>query len=378
MRSGMHTIISFATIGLFMASTAVAQTYEDNLTAGEATTDQNHLNVPFVKPENWKTPFTTPGNWPIFENRGPLDRSPADKTSKVLVMGSGDPTPNPFRFGPALAVIVNGYPYFVDCGEGWWRAVAKSVLSQDGVDLASVFALKNLKYMFLTHLHEDHTVGLPSFISNPYKFGPGGDKKIYGPPGVDDMIAHINAAYKIDRNEMFQGSIGQHADGSTAVGVPVWPQTGVDGRRIFEDDNVIVEAFPSGHGFLEHTFAYRFTTKPDGRILAFGGDGHYSEGLAAAAKGADLLFVEGITRGNIKFATWGGATEEEKVKTIGAYHMFPKDMVRVQRESGVNGIVMVHVQNYNDPKNFNRTGVRDEMREAGVKNVLAAQDGDLY
>ncbi len=146
-------------------SVSVAQTYEENLAKGAATTEQNHLNVPFVKPENWKTPYTTPGNWPVFENRGPIDRSPQNSLSKVVVMGTGDPTPNPYRYGPALAVIVNGYPYFVDCGEGWWRALVHSVLAQGSVDLASVFALPNLKYMFLTHLHEDHTVGLPSFIN---------------------------------------------------------------------------------------------------------------------------------------------------------------------------------------------------------------------
>ncbi len=362
----------------FLPPAAAAQTWEENLEKGAATTEQNFLNVPFVKPENWKTPYTGPGYWPIYENRGPIDRSPQDKPSKVLVMGSGDPTPNPYRFGPASAVIVNGYPYFVDCGDGWWRAVGKSVQSQAAIDLASVFQLSNLKYMFLTHLHEDHTVGLPSFISNPYKFGPGADKKIYGPEGVDAMIGHINAAWHIDRNEMAQGSTIQKADGSTATGVPVWPHTDVKGRIILEDDNVVVEAFPTKHGFLEHTYAYRFTTKPDGRVLVFGGDGHYSEGLVAAAKGADVLFIESITRKNIMAAPWGGTTEEEKVKTIGAYHMFPDDMKRVQEESGVKGIVMIHVQNYNTPENFDRLGVLQEMRDAGVTNILLAQDGDLY
>ena len=310
----MKSILAGTALLIVLSADAIAQSYEENLALGAVTTEHNHLNVPFVKPENWKTPYTTPGNWPIFENRGPLDRSPANKPSKVLVMGSGDPTPNPYRFGPASAVIVNGYPYFVDCGEGWWRALSKSVLSQGALDLASIFELTNLKYMFLTHLHEDHTVGLPSFISNPYKFGPGSDKKVYGPAGVDAMMGHINAAYTIDRNEMFQGSIGQKADGSTAVGIPVWPSTGLEGRRIFEDDNVKVEAFPSGHGFLQHTYAYRFTTKPDNRVLVFGGDDHYSEGLAAAAKDADILFIEGITEEKIEYATWGGKTKEEKVE----------------------------------------------------------------
>jgi ribonuclease BN (tRNA processing enzyme) len=373
------TLLTLALVGL--ATAATAQTWEENLAAGAATTEKNHLNVPFNTITNMKTAYSQPGNWPIFENRGPIDRSPKDKPSKVLVMGSGDPNPNPYRRGPALAVIVNDYPYFIDAGEGWWRAVGYSVQSQSAIDLASIMNLQNLKYMFLTHLHEDHTVGLPSFISNPYKFSGnlgGVDKKVYGPEGVDKMMAHINSAWRIDRNEMAQGSIMAKFDGATAVGIPVWPQMDVNGRKIFEDDNVVVEAFPTGHGFLKHTNAYRFTTKPDNRVLVFGGDGHYSEGLANAAKDADILFVEGITRKNIKHAPWGGQTEEEKVKVIGAYHMFPSDMKKLQKKSGVKNIVMVHVQNYDTPEKFDRLTVLNEMIDEGVTNILQAADGDLY
>lgn len=211
------TVVGGMVLGSY--SGALAQTYEEKLAQGAATTKQNFLNVPFAKPKNWKTPYGNPDYWPTNYPRGPIDRSPKDKSSKVITLGTGDPAPNPYRFGPAHAVIANGVPYFVDAGEGWWRAVGKSVLSQGAMDLASVFDLQNLKYMFLTHLHEDHTVGLPSFISNPYKFGPGPDKKIYGPSGIDDMIAHINAAWKLDRNEMFQGSTTQHADGRRCAGL---------------------------------------------------------------------------------------------------------------------------------------------------------------
>ena len=242
-------------------------------------------------------------------------------------------------------------------------------------------SLTNLKYMFLTHLHEDHTVGLPSFISNPFKFGQNlgaADKKVYGPEGVDEMMANINAGWRIDRNEMAQGSKVQKLDGGTAFGIPVWPETDVNGRKIFEDDNVLVQAFPTKHGFLEHTYAYRFTTKPDNRVLVFGGDGHYSEGLANAAKDADILFIEGITRKNIMSAPWGGVTLEQKLKIIGAYHMFPSDMKKLQKKSGVKNIVMMHVQNYNTPEKYERLGVLQEMIDEGVTNILQASDGDLY
>ena len=47
--------------------------------------------------------------------------SPSEHT-KVVILGSGTPLPEPHRRGPAVAVIVNGRPYIVDAGEGIWRA----------------------------------------------------------------------------------------------------------------------------------------------------------------------------------------------------------------------------------------------------------------
>ena len=58
--------------------------------------------------------------------------------------------------------------------------------------------------------------------------------------------------------------------------------------------------------------------------------------------------------------------------------MFPSDMEKVQKESGAKTIVMVHEQNFNAPENFSRTGLRDEMRDAGVKNIYSAIDGDMF
>ena len=58
--------------------------------------------------------------------------------------------------------------------------------------------------------------------------------------------------------------------------------------------------------------------------------------------------------------------------------MFPERLKRVYKESGVKNIVMVHVQNYNSPENFARLDVLNEMIDAGIKNIVLAQDGDLY
>ena len=76
-------------------------------------------------------------------------------------------------------------------------------------------------------------------------------------------------------------------------------------------------------------------------------------------------------------APWGGKTLEQKLKIIGAYHMFPSGIKKFQKKSGVKNIVM-HVQNYNTLEKYERLGVLQEMSDEGVTNILQAEDGDLY
>jgi len=322
-------------------------------------------------PPNKLSMYNAPESWPEQFDRNPVNLAPKDGASKVLVIGSGLPTPNAFRTGPSLAVIVNGYPYFVDAGEAVWRGIGQAVVMH-GDWLNEVFALPNLKHLFLTHLHEDHTVGIPTWILSPYKFGSQTDKEIYGPKGVGKMIDHILKAWTIDTTEMQEGSLHAPAAGSRANTHDL-----TEAGQIFKDDNVTVEAFRTKHGALKYTFAYRFTT-PD-RVLVFGGDGHYSPGLVEAAKDADILFIESCTLEYLKYATWGGETLEEKEKQIGAYHMFPKDLVRVKNESGVKEIVLIHEQNYAPPDEYKSTGLMEEIKAAGLKGPIHSSiDGDIY
>ena len=351
--------------------------YQENLKLGAGTTKQNYLNDPFKRPTIITPGITAAETWPIHYNRAPLDRSPKDKSSKIVTLGTGTPMANTYRFGPANALIVNGYPYFVDCGEGWFRAINRSILTQKNYDLSKVFVLKNFKYMFLTHLHEDHTVGLPSFILGPYKWGATSERIIYGPKGTFDMITNIEKAWTQDVQEMVQGSTHTSPEGGTAMGADIDPAVEFPGA-IYEDDNVKVEAFRTSHGALRYTYAYRFTTKPDNRVIVFGGDGHYSKGLVEATKGADVLVIEGFTWKNLKDAPWGGDDVKQKAQEVSPYHMFPQQLKLIQDETGVKEIVMTHEQNYSKPDNFDRLGLLKEMQAAGVKNIYSAMDGDLY
>lgn len=330
-----------------------------------------YLNDPFTRP-GIITPYTLPEAWPVHLDRNPHDLSPSGARTRLVVLGTGMPLPNPYRSGPAYAVVANDQPYLVDAGEGIWRALAKAALIH-GDDINRALAPVKLNYLFVTHLHEDHTVGIPSLILNPFKLNIPAPKAIYGPEGIDEMVEHILAAWKIDiAAELSDGydPIGAQATGHN-IDVD---QQGV----VHKDDNVTVEAFRTIHGPLKDTFAYRFTTAD--RIITFTGDGGpYHENTVKAAMNADLLVAEAVTEKNIGHAPWGGDTVEEKKKEIFRYHFSPAVLARIATEARVKAIVLSHEQNYVAPENFERTGLKNEIIDAGFKGTIySAMDGDVY
>ncbi len=75
--------------------------------------------------------------------------SPA-QTIKVTLLGTGSPIPAIDRFGPSTLVEAGGQKFLFDCGRG-----AGMRLWQLQIPLGQIHML------FLTHLHSDHTVGIP-------------------------------------------------------------------------------------------------------------------------------------------------------------------------------------------------------------------------
>ena len=58
-------------------------------------------------------------------------RNPSSLGTQIVLLGTGTPSPDPDRSGPATAVVVNGTPYLIDFGPGVVRRIAAA--SQKGV-----------------------------------------------------------------------------------------------------------------------------------------------------------------------------------------------------------------------------------------------------
>ena len=109
---------------------------------------------------------------------------------KVTLLGTSTPNPLPDRFGPSTLVEAGSEKLVFDCGRG-----ATIRLWQLKIPLGAV-------KLFITHLHSDHTVGIPDlwltgWLQQPY----GGRKEafqIWGPKGTQEMMSHLEKAYQFD------------------------------------------------------------------------------------------------------------------------------------------------------------------------------------
>src|SRR5262245_32213034 len=183
--------------------------------------------------------------------------------TQVVLLGTGNPPPDPDRSGPATAIVVNGTPYLVDFGAGVVRR-AKAAVAERGIEALEP---TNLRVVFVTHLHSDHTVGYPDLILTPWVMGRKVPLEVYGPTGIKDMTSHILEAYRVD----FESRSKQHVEKLYTVGT--FPEAHeVNAHEIkpgvvYKDANVTVTAFPTKHTI--ESYGYRFDT-PDRSIVISG------------------------------------------------------------------------------------------------------------
>ncbi|MEE9448748.1 MAG: MBL fold metallo-hydrolase, partial [Ignavibacteriaceae bacterium] len=182
--------------------------------------------------------------------------------TKVILLGTGNPNPDPEHSGCSIAIVVNEIPYIIDFGPGIIRQA--SALSPRYGGPIKGLNVKNIKRAFLTHLHSDHTTGYPDLILTPWVMGRDEPLEVYGPEGIVEMTDNILSAYREDIKYRLYG-----LEPANDNGWRVNAYTIIEGI-VYEDENVKVEAFPVIHGSWTNAFGYRFTT-PD-KVIVISGD----------------------------------------------------------------------------------------------------------
>ncbi len=199
--------------------------------------------------------------------------------TRVVLLGTGTPNPTPERSGPAVAVIVNGQAYLVDAGPGIVRRISASY--NNGIKALKIDKVRTL---FLTHLHSDHTTGLPDLLLNSWVLGRDKPFFVYGPKGTKNLTSKILEAYKDDIDNRLDGLEPIDKEGYKIEALEF------DEGLVYRDSNVIVYAYRVEHGTWKSAYALKFVTHD--RVITISGDCKPCEGILAASKGCDLLIHE--------------------------------------------------------------------------------------
>jgi ribonuclease BN (tRNA processing enzyme) len=206
-------------------------------------------------------------------------RRPAGGQTQVVMLGTGTPNADPDRSGPSVAVVAGGKAYLVDCGPGVVRRAEAA--RRNGID---ALAPEKLGIVFITHLHSDHTLGLPDLMLTPWVLERREPLEVYGPKGVRSMTDHLLAAYAEDIRVRLDGLEPDKTEGWQAHAHEVAP------GLVYQDSSVRVTAFAVPHANWRYAFGYRFETAD--RVIVISGDTRPSDAVVEACSGCDILIHE--------------------------------------------------------------------------------------
>ena len=280
-------------------------------------------------------------------------QKPAASKTLVVLLGTGNPGPDPDRSGPATAIVVNGSAYLVDFGPGVVRR-AQAAFNNGIKELQPV----RLRVAFVTHLHSDHTVGYSDLIFTPWTIGRRFPLEVYGPKGIKAMTDHILAAYSVDIATRTNPDGNQrtfpegHNVNAHEIGLGV----------IYRDSNVTVTAFPTKHAM--ESYGYRFDT-PD-RSIVISGDTNPTQATIDACRGCDVLIHEAET------PAWLATRPETFRRFAAKYHTTTGELAELASKAKPRLLILYH---YNGLSNEELLA---DMLKHYSKPFVVGRDLDVY
>ncbi len=237
----------------------------------------------------------------------------------VLLLGTGYPRPDPERAGPSTVVIAGDSWFVVDAGRGTTMRIAATDLKY-----------AELRGVLLTHLHSDHTAGLPDLFNTSWQFGRKTvPLELYGPPGTKKLAKAMLGFFAEDihwRRDVLE----KHP----AAGAKIRTHIVREGV-IYDDGNVKITAFAVDHRPVVNAYGYRFES--GGKTIVISGDTRPTDNLVKYAKGADILVLEAyLPEHFLRVDT------PEVAARLMSYHTSAEEAGALAARAGVKKLILTH------------------------------------
>jgi ribonuclease Z len=255
----------------------------------------------------------------------------------VILCGTAAALPDVNRAGPRTAIIAGGQFWLVDAGPASWREV-------DTLNLP----ISKLSGILITHFHSDHIGDLGEAITQSWIAGRAQPLDIYGPQGIEQVVAGFQQAYGFDEKYRVEhhGVAYLPPAGDTAVAHALATPQGTAAVPVFEHDGLRVSVFRVEHEPASPAFGYRFEYR--GRVVVVSGDTRKTESVIANARHADLLVHEAVSadmlhRASKQARTLGMNRIAKMVNDLPGYHTTPVQAAEVAEAAQVHELVLTHI-----------------------------------
>lgn len=256
----------------------------------------------------------------------------------VMLCGAGSPMPDPNRSGPCTVVVAGKQAFVFDVGSG----------SAGNIGLMGV-PPSALQAVLLTHFHSDHIDGLGELLLQRWA-GSGAEQPlpVYGPPGVEKIVAGFNLAYEIDAGyrTAHHGADTIPPSGRGGLARPFPQPPGNEAVTVLDEGELKITAFNVVHEPIHPALGYRIEYKD--RSVVISGDTAPSENLQHHAQGVDLLvheaqsskLVEMMRQAALKAGNQQMATIFHDIL---GYHTDPVDAAKIAEAVGAKHLLFYHV-----------------------------------
>ena len=268
---------------------------------------------------------------------------------KLTLLGTGCPSVDHKRFGPANLISTKKTKILVDCGSGITQR-----LHQLNISLAEIDVL------LFTHLHSDHAVDLYQLIISSWHSYRVTPWKIYGPKGTKKFVKKIMDAWAEERK--LRISYESRAS-AKAFEMQVTEFKSIGSIKI---KDVNIKYFEVDHKPVKYAYGFCFTN--NSKKLTISGDTRPCENLMKYAQKSDLLlhevFIEGEILQTNKMRT------KKTLHNVQSYHTTSKQVGKVAFISRAKKLVLTHFV----PTRFNKKNLKEVVKKDFGKDPILGED----
>jgi ribonuclease BN (tRNA processing enzyme) len=262
---------------------------------------------------------------------------------------SGGRTLNPDRANASILVDTGDGAVLLDCGPG---SLERLIRSGHGI--------RELRAVFLSHVHHDHVLALPELLLRRSFRGSGGPLPVYGPVGTTDLIARCESLVAFLAESRVSATF---ESAGPAVEVPA-------------GETVTIGAVSAISAEVPHApelqcFGWKITSG-ESTVVYSGDTSAAPDVMVPFATGADLLIHDAFSEEAFARLISGLAPDLQSVlrDRVPSTHSEARDVGRIAEAAGVKRLALTSIF---------ETEEAESLREGAAEHfsgpVVVAEDG---